>query len=210
MRLLPSIAIALMTVLLSCNIHAQEDTDWYAGVGVGQSNVDLDKSFWSDNSIVDDSLKTDGFNYQVYGGYRFNRYIALEGGYLDIADTVYTGVSNGFNSLWNAGNVEGITRIDGMMLQAVGFIPTGITRLKPYIKGGVFFVNTLAVHDSTINDIIRFHDDGVTFIGGAGLQLQFWEKWHLRAEAQYTIVPLENRQNVAITFATLGLMYSIN
>ena len=95
------------------------------------------------------------------------------------------------------------------MFQATAFIPSKISRLIFYVKGGLFFSNTLAVHDSTINDIIRFHDDGGSLIGGGGIQVRMWHDWHLRAETQYTVVPLENSQNVNVSYVTIGLMHPI-
>jgi len=205
----PSIVITVMVAsLFTGNLHAQ-DTGWYAGAAAGQSTVDIDESFWRDSSIIESTLDTEGFNFQVYGGYRLNRFFAVEAGYLKIADTVFNGVSNGVNTLWNAGEVEGFTKIDGFMLQGVVFIPSGISRLKFYTKGGLFFSNTRTIYHSTINDIIRFPDDGVTLIGGIGLQARVWRGWHLRGETQYTIVPLKNSQNVDVSYVTLGLMHPI-
>lgn len=205
----PRIVIIVIAAYLSIgNLYAQE-TGWYAGAAVGQSKVQIEESFWSDDSISSGILDTKGFNYQIYVGYGFNRYIALEGGYLKIADSTFKGVSDGVNTIWKAGDIKGFTRIDGFVLQGVGFIPSGISRLQFYLKGGLFFSNSRTVYHSTINDILRYPDDGITLIGNVGIQARMWHDWYFRSEALYTTVPLENRQNVGISDVTVGITHTI-
>jgi len=50
---------------------------WYAGLGIGQSNyTDVDQ----------DSANTRTEGWKVYAGYQFNKYLALEGGYVNLND----------------------------------------------------------------------------------------------------------------------------
>ncbi len=198
----------LATFLISGNLQAQEP-GWYAGLDAGMTQLDIKESFWSDSSILSSTLENTGSGFHVYGGYRINRYFGLEVGYLHPANTDFVGQSNGVGTIWQVGPVHGITRIDGFMAEGVGFIPSGISRLNFYLKGGLFFSNTLTVHRATINEIDRFHDDGITLIGGGGIQLRVWREWYLRGETQYTVVPLENKQTLGLSYVTIGVMHPI-
>ena len=203
------IMIGVVAACLCLSNLQPQEMGWYGGLGAGQSTVDIDEAFWTDSSILDSTLGKQGTSFHAYGGYMLNRHFGVEVGYLHTANTEFRGQSNGVGTIWQAGPVEGITRIDGFMLQGVGLLPSGISRLKFYLKGGLFFSNTLTVHNFTINQIDRFHDDGVTLIGGGGIQLRVWHNWHLRGEAQYTVVPLENKQTVGVSYVTIGLMHPI-
>ena len=207
MRLiLPSIVATFIAAYLPVGSLYAQDKGWYAGATIGQSKVDMDEAFWSDSSISGGVLKNDGLNYQIFVGYKTNRFIALEGGYLKVADATFDGESDGVNTIWKAGNVKGYARIDGFMLQGVGYIPSGISRLQFYLKGGLFFSNTRTIYHYTINDILRYPDDGITLIGGVGLQAQLTQNWYFRSDMLYTTAPLENRQNVKISDLTIGLL----
>lgn len=50
---------------------------WYAGLGVGQSK-------YRDYPAASASTRSEGW--KVYGGYQFNKYLALEGGYVNLND----------------------------------------------------------------------------------------------------------------------------
>ena len=50
---------------------------WYAGLGIGQSNY---------RDFAADSANTRSEGWKVYGGYQFNKYLALEGGYVNLND----------------------------------------------------------------------------------------------------------------------------
>ena len=207
MRLiLPSIVATIIAAYLPVGSLYAQDKGWYAGATIGQSKVDIDEAFWSDSSISGGVLKNDGLNYQIFVSYKTNRFIALEGGYLKVADATFDGESDGVNTIWKAGNVKGYARIDGFMLQGVGYIPSGISSLQFYLKGGLFFSNTRTIYHYTINDILRYPDDGITLIGGVGLQAQLTQNWYFRSDMLYTTAPLENRQNVKISDLTIGLL----
>jgi len=93
-------------------LHAQE-SGWYLGAGGGLSKVDVNQNLWSDNSVSDASLETTGFAYQIYAGYRLHDNFALEISYLQPADTVFKGVSNGSITIWLPGNIQGDTHVAG-------------------------------------------------------------------------------------------------
>jgi OOP family OmpA-OmpF porin len=80
-----------------------EDAGWYMGFGAGQSRSKIDDGRIAGGLLADGftttSVSNDDshFGFKVFGGYAFNRYIALESGYFDlgrfgfIANTIPSG-----------------------------------------------------------------------------------------------------------------------
>lgn len=54
---------------------------WYAGLGVGQSNF---------RNVDADSANTRSEGWKVYAGYQFNKYLGIEGGYVNLNDMTAT------------------------------------------------------------------------------------------------------------------------
>ena len=72
---------------------------WYAGLGIGQSK-------YGDIDETSANTRTEGW--KVYGGYQFNKYFAIEGGYANLNDmTARTGaiVTNLDTDAWTLGAV---------------------------------------------------------------------------------------------------------
>lgn len=204
-----SILLGLIVSLTSVPaiLHAQE-LGWYMGAAVGFSKVDVKQDLWSDNSVSAASLDTSGLGYQLYAGYRLYDNFALEINYLQAADTVFKGVSNGSVTIWLPGNIKGVTHIGGAAFNALAFWPGNPARTQLYLKGGLLMWDSTARYSGTVNAINEFNDDGTSPIGGAGIQMRLVGGWDLRAEALYTVVQLANRENVGMGFAVIGLSHS--
>src|SRR5580704_3405315 len=83
-------AMIATAMLLASGAAASDDSGWYAGGNLGQSRATIDEA-----RIVD-GLKASGFTttsitdddrhlgYKFFGGYQFDRYLALEAGYFDL------------------------------------------------------------------------------------------------------------------------------
>lgn len=72
---------------------------WYAGLGLGQSKY---------QGVDEDSANTRTEGWKVYGGYQFNKYLGVEGGYVNLNDmTGRTGaiVTNMDTDAWTLGAV---------------------------------------------------------------------------------------------------------
>ncbi|MCC6208835.1 MAG: porin family protein [Gammaproteobacteria bacterium] len=193
---------------ISSTAHAEE-TGWYVGGDAGIGTVDIDEAFWVDSSVSNPSLDKSGPAYRLYAGYRLNRHLALEVGFLSFADTVLSGNSNGAGSIWNAGPIEGRTEIRGMTIQGLGLWPLDRLKLTLFVKGGVFMWDSLVLYSTTINDINRFNDDGGSLIGGAGAEAKVWGEWRIRGGVEVTAVGLANREIVTGAIAMLGVMHPL-
>jgi OOP family OmpA-OmpF porin len=121
-RTLCALTLAI-SAAMAVDATAAEDSGWYVGAGAGQSRARIDdarivggllESGFDTTAIKDDNRH---FAYKLFGGYQFNRYFALEGGYFDLgrfgftADTV------------PAAGLTGNTKLTGANLDAVGTLP---------------------------------------------------------------------------------------
>jgi opacity protein-like surface antigen len=73
--------------LFSFNVHSME-SKVYLGGGIGETDFDEGRLIEGNSDPV--SSNTDGQTIKIYGGYRFNQFIVLEGQYSDYADVVYS------------------------------------------------------------------------------------------------------------------------
>ena len=73
------------------------DSGWTGGLSVGQSRAKIDNeritnqllgAGFTSESIIDDSR--DDFAYKIFGGYKFNKFFAVEGGYFNLGQFGYT------------------------------------------------------------------------------------------------------------------------
>ena len=116
--------LTLLALAISAGSLAMaEDAGWYVGANVGASRATIDDARITSGllgsgltaaSIADDNRSN---GYKLFGGYRLNRNIAVEGGYFDLGDfgfkatTVPTGTLNG--------NIK----LRGLNLDLVGTLP---------------------------------------------------------------------------------------
>ena len=90
---------ALFTLIVSgslfmsaTNTSAEEgfaEEGWFAGAGLGRSE---NRDYECDGCVMPIfTLDDTGSAWKVYGGYQFNKHIAVQGGYIKLADTDATG-----------------------------------------------------------------------------------------------------------------------
>ena len=163
-----------------------DDTGWYGGVDVGRSSAKIDDaritsnllgSGFATSSITDDNTDT---GYKLFGGYKFNRNFALEGGYFDLGRFGFTATTV------PAGTLNGSIKLRGLNLDAVGILP--IT--EKFSAFGRVGLNHAEARDSfsgtgavtVTNPSPSKRDTNVKF--GAGLQYDFTRSLGMRLEAE--------------------------
>ena len=98
------------------------DSGWLVGGNIGQSRAEIDdariaaqlQSQGLASSISDDD--TD-IAFKIFGGYKFNKHFALEGGYFNLGQFGYTATTT------PAGTQTGKIKLQGLNLDAVGILP---------------------------------------------------------------------------------------
>lgn len=76
---------------------ALAQTPWYAGASAGQSAIDASSGEIEQGFLADDAFLASGTTldktdtgWKAYLGYRFNRFLAAEGGYADLGEASFT------------------------------------------------------------------------------------------------------------------------
>lgn len=113
--------LAGLSTFLALPAIAQDTSHYYGGVSVGQSKTQTDAAGLTSGLVpgallLNSTTDEKDTSYKVFGGYQFNRNIALEGGYFDLG-------KNSFNSNVVGGSVAGESKVRGLNLDLVGTLP---------------------------------------------------------------------------------------
>jgi OOP family OmpA-OmpF porin len=170
--------------VLNSPIAMAEDSGWIVGMSAGQSKARIDDQKISDQllgagytttSINDFNLDT---GVKLFGGYQFNKYFALEGGYFDLGKFGYTATTV------PAGVLNGNIELKGLNFDTVGVWPMtekfallgrlglNYTQARDNFSGtGVIVVTNPNVSTNTFN-----------LKAGLGIQYSLVESVNLRGE----------------------------
>ena len=188
---------------------AADDTGWYGGFNIGQSKSKIDDTRitsgllgggFATTSITDDDRDS---GYKIFGGYRFNRNLALEGGYFDLGKFGFTATTV------PAGTLNGNIKLRSLNLDAVGILPiTGKFSAFGRIGfnyaeardtfAGTGFVNVLNPNPSK-------HDTNYKF--GLGVQYDFTQSFGMRVEAERYRIDDAVGNKGDIDLVSVGLVY---
>ena len=195
---------------IASNCALADETGWYGGANIGRSSATIDdpritsglaRSGLSTTSIADRDRDT---AYKIYGGYQFNKYIGLEGGYFDLGKFGFTA-----NTL-PLGTLNGTTRMRGFNLDAVGTLPLS-EKFSALGRIGInnaqtrdAFTGTGAVNVTNPNPNKR----DTNYKLGVGLQYAFNDALAMRGEIERYRVndAIGNKGHVDVF--SVGLVYS--
>ncbi len=104
------LAVVLLTSASMISLAPAQERQGYAGIGIG--NADLDKGGYDDET-----------GFKIYGGYQFNKWLAIEGAFIDLGD-------------FKAPNQPTIS-VDGFQATALGTVPVGES-FRVFGKAGLF------------------------------------------------------------------------
>ena len=188
---------------------AADDSGWYGGINIGQSRAKIDDERitrsllaggFTTTSINDDDRDT---GYKLFGGYRFNRNFALEGGYFDLGKFGFTATTV------PAGTLRGDIKLKGVNLDAVGILPV-TQRLSAFARIGLnhakasdSFAGTGAV--VVLDPSPSKRDTNYKF--GAGLEYAFTESLGMRVEAERYRIDDAVGNKGDIDLLSIGLVY---
>jgi OOP family OmpA-OmpF porin len=116
------LALASLGALIAAPALAQDTSHYYGGVSVGQSKTEVDangvtRSVLPGVSAASSTNDEKDTAYKLFGGYQFNRNLAIEGGYFNLGN-------NSFNAVTSpAGTLAGETKAQGLNLDLVGTLP---------------------------------------------------------------------------------------
>lgn len=199
--------LALAT--FACPYAVADESGWYGGIDVGQSRSKIDDARiasgllgggFATTSIIDDNRDT---GYKFFGGYQFNKNIALEAGYFDLGRFGFVA-----NTL-PAGSLTGNIKLRGLNLDLVGTLP--IT--EKFSVFGRVGMNYADAKDSFAGTgLVRVLNPSPTqrdtnYKYGLGLQYAFNESWAMRAEAERYRINDAVGNKGDIDLVSLGAIY---
>jgi OmpA-OmpF porin, OOP family len=191
-------AIAMMTAGVAQG--APQGAGVFFGVSGGEVTYDQEQRDYGfivqeaffDNGLIlqtqSSSFDDSDSQFAVFGGYRFNRYIAVEAGYVDLGEVTYT--SAGLFRLGFFGTIAGNLKVTagarGGYVSALGSLPI-VPAWEVYGRAG-FLVERTEVEVTgtfgTVTTTAEESTDGVDSILGVGTAVHFGEHVSLRAEYQ--------------------------
>ncbi|MGD8574951.1 MAG: outer membrane beta-barrel protein, partial [Gammaproteobacteria bacterium] len=87
---------------------------------------DIDMELTAAGFVSSTSVDHTDMGYKVFGGYQFNPFIAVEGGYVDLGENSFTTVVTSAPVGFMTGTATGKYKTsDGFYLDAVGMVPIG-------------------------------------------------------------------------------------
>jgi opacity protein-like surface antigen len=187
------LAKAALAGLILASPLAASAQDWYAGIGLGQSENKQRLSKLGGPGFTGDVDNEDS-SWKVFGGYRlWDEFVAVEVSYADLGTTKVTGTSGGSAS-------TGVQEIDTFTIGVVGRIP--ITDPLGVIIHLGFSRNDSKL-TSTIGGTSTF--EGATdfeFYYGGGLQYEITKTIGVRAELEIFEIA-----DYRVNLLSAGLLY---
>ena len=151
-----ALAAAMLAFALT-PLNAAADKGFYVGGSIGSAS--LDKGF--DGLLIDDNSTS----YRLVGGWRFNEYFSLEGGYHDFGDFEQDIDINGVISSVSL-------TADGVTLGATVNVPLG-EKLSLFGRAGWFFW----AGDAEINNISQATPEDSNLYLGAGISFAVTDRF---------------------------------
>jgi OOP family OmpA-OmpF porin len=182
LRLL-SLTIGALLATSALAADYRDDTYFYGGIGLGEARakIDIDRI---NNMFTPAAIATDiderSFAYKLFGGYQFNRYLALEGGYFDLGKFGFA------STTVPAGTLHGEIKLRGINFDVVGTVPlserwSALARVgAQYAEARDSFVGTGAVVVREPNPSER----QTNYKFGLGIQVEFNPSILMRAEIE--------------------------
>jgi hypothetical protein len=130
--------------------------------------------------------KDSGYGFQV--GYRFNRYLALEGGYVDLGETTFKASAPGvflFNNSTDTFTQKITSKVAGITLSALGVVPLGY-RWEVFGRAGLLIdnneVEVRAADSMGGSGSFDLSESATDVMAGVGVGFLLAEIYSIRAE----------------------------
>lgn len=185
-RMLRALGLTGLGSIAAVSAMAQDAGYAYGGLSIGQSHARIDDERIT-NGLLGAGFRTTSMSldesdtaFKLFGGYQFNRYVALEGGYFDLGKFGYT------STTVPAGTLHGQIKLRGFNLDLVGTLPLSerfsvIGRVGAQVaKASDSFSGTGAVQVLGPNPSKR----DTNYKVGLGLQYEVNPSFLIRGEAE--------------------------
>lgn len=198
----------LILALLGGHAFAADDSGWYLGGNLGQSQANID-----DDRIID-SLATSGFTttalddderdlgYKVFGGYKLLPWFAIEGGYFDLGEFDFSATTV------SAGTLSGSLKTRGLNIDPVFILPI-TQRFSAFGRAGLTYAQTRSTYASSgaVTTPPSSDEREMGYKFGAGVQYDITERLGLRLEAERYQVDEGAAKRGGLDLFSAGLIY---
>jgi OOP family OmpA-OmpF porin len=188
---------------------ATED-GWYGGISIGRSEA----------SIAEDRIRAElqgagrtmtsidedhqDIGYKLFGGRKFNKYFAVEGGYFNLGKFGFTATTS------PTGTFAGEAKFQGLNLDAVGILPI-TQKISAFGRAGLIYAETKDTFSGTggvvvINPNPKKSEGSYKY--GVGAQYDFTPKLGLRGEWERYRVNDAVGNKGDIDMLLIGLVYT--
>lgn len=200
--------VLLATTCLALTAHSAmaNDAGWYVGSGFGMVAAGYKAADFDDGSTSQTRIDDDDTAWKLFGGYRFNQHLAVEGGYVDLHNdtdkkTTFSAVSDGtggnFASLPDGPVSVDIDDVTGFVAAAVGSYPL----TKRFVVSGKLGVVAWEAEQATLD--LRQREaslDGRDALVGIVAEYRFDNGIAIRGEAErYFDVGKTNQDVVSVS-----------
>jgi len=191
------IALLLAPLLSGAQIIAtnSEMRGFYAGAGVGGSQPYTSSDCYYYSCDINDEDGDSGTAVNVFAGYRFNRFIAVEGGLFNADGLGWNSTLVYLPELLDLYNVNVDLDVRAAHASLLAIVPFA-TLFEVYLRGGVAYYDADASQQLTPSFggavVSRDVNDSATalLIGiGAGVSLP----WHLHARIEYQLFDIDEK-----------------
>jgi len=158
-------ACLMAAMFVSVAARAEDDSAFYIGAGVGQASQESGEFEGNDTS------------FKLFGGWSFNKFFAVEGGYID-----------GGNQSDDLGSIHAEVSSDGFFVAGLAKLPLAGGAVSPYVKLGYTFYDAKTTLSSGNQSISESESDEDLLFGG-GCEFKLGENFRLRAEFEKVNVP---------------------
>jgi OOP family OmpA-OmpF porin len=166
---------------------ADNEAGFYAGGGVGQFDLEIDN--FDDVVTTVDDYDSDDTAYKLFGGWRANKWLALE--------LAYVNLGSPDDEILPDTTVE--VETDGFAPYVVGTFPIGM--FEVFAKAGYFWYDINARVDSPLGTASASDSDS-DFTWTAGVGLNFFERFNVRLEyEQFDFNDVDNANALWLTGA---------
>ncbi|MEO8298956.1 MAG: OmpA family protein [Burkholderiales bacterium] len=205
------ISLAALACLASTPSLAQDSRYPYVGLSVGESRAKLDEQAIA-NSIIGPGVTTTSLSrdqndtaYKLFGGYQFNRNIALEAGYFNLG-RFGLGATTA-----PAGTLDGRIKMHGLNLDLVGTLPM-TERWSALARVGAQYARTKDTFSGTGAVVVADPNPSKNKVNaklGLGLQFALSPSVLLRGEAERYRINDAMGHNARVNVFSLGLVFPL-
>lgn len=178
--------------LVGCSVMGSQlavaaDSGWIFGMSGGQSRAKIDDVKITSQllgvgltptAITDNDRHT---AYKIFGGYKFNKYFALESGYFDLGEFGYSVTTA------PAGTLNGNIKLKGWNFDAVGMLPI-TEKFSAFGRAGANYAEARDNFSSTgavsVPATLNASKNTYNYKAGLGVQYDFTESIGLRGEVE--------------------------